>query len=321
MTDERKNELGNTFILKDAAPQALAALEIEELCFLIRTAEYLIETSAFAGGNLAEKPPLFRAALIALLKASDALFIAYDAATEYPYIDPEARMWLFSRQEFALGAQAFYAQSIPLEIRKIYRDEIEGAFAELHIMGIEKVLLDNGHQFVEFHRDELLPPPDWSGTPKASIPVSNPQLMFAMIRFFQTLHAKTGGEDRAQRLGQLEDAMLDAITSARFLVPMRVVKAQPSADPQGTLSLEKGDKLEFARISDESGKQFQPAFTDWIEFGKAFDQNVWGGNVASCDDLFALAQSMNGVVINPNGLPLLINDTTRQKINQRRGLA
>ncbi len=30
---------------------------------------------------------------------------------------------------------------------------------------------------------------------------------------------------------------------------------------------------------------------------------------------------MNGVVINPNGLPLLINDTTRQKIIQRRGLA
>ncbi len=243
MTDERKNELGNTFILKDVAPQALAALEIEELCFLIRTTEYLIETSAFAGGNLPEKPPLLRSALIARLKAEGALFIAYDAATEYPYIDPEQRMWLFSRQEFALGAQEFYAQSIPLEIRKIYHDEIEGAFAELHIMGIKKVLLDNGHQFVELHLGDLLPPPDWSGTPEISIPVSNPKLMFAMIRFFQSLNAKTGGEDRAERLSQFEGLMLDAITSARFLVPMRVVKAQPSpANPQGAMSLEKATR-------------------------------------------------------------------------------
>jgi hypothetical protein len=110
MTDERKNELGNSFILKDFAPEALAVLEIEELCFMIRTTQYCIETSVFTGGALPEKLPLFLSSLAGKIQTADALFIAYDRATEYPYIDPEARMWLFSKQEYALGAQEFYAQ-------------------------------------------------------------------------------------------------------------------------------------------------------------------------------------------------------------------
>jgi hypothetical protein len=313
MTDERKNALGEAFLRPASIdPAALAELTIAELRFLVHAAEYFITANALPEGALTQKLPVFRIALIEKIKTADALFIAYDEATETPYIDPDGQMWLFSEADAALAAQEHYAQTVPLLIRKVIRDEIAGAFAELHTMGIAHILLDNGLDSVALRRDDILPPPDWSSTPAANVPVTNPQLMFAMLRFFQTLYAKDNGEDRPQRLSALEEDMLREVVAAKYLVPMRTVQADPA-------TLGKGDGLQFAQLKGADNEAFQPAFTDWIEFRKAFDQNEWGGYIATYDDLLTLSRNLSGVVINCNGTPVKIDANNRERIEAFRG--
>lgn len=308
MTDERKTELGNAFLRTASIdPAALAGLTIPELRFLIRAAEHFISAHVLPESALPEKLPVFRTALTERVRSAEALFIAYDEATDTPYLDPDGRMWLFSDADNALAAQEHYAQTLPLLIRKVLRSEIGEAFAELHIMGIGRILLDNGTDSVELSLNDILPPPDWSETPAISVPVTNPRLMFGMLRFFQALRAKVPDE---RRLAGLEDDMLREAADARYLVPMRAVQA----DPARPAALEKGDKLQFAQIRDASGAAFQPAFTDWPEFRKAFDQNIWGGYVASFDDLLALSRDLTGIVVNCGGIPLRIDEKNRRHI-------
>jgi len=310
MTDERKYALNEVFlrpaILNTAA---LARLDIDGLRFLIRAAEYFISAKAMPESALPDKLPVFRTALMDRLKAASALFIAYDEATDTPYLDPDGRMWLFSDAEGALAAQEHYAQTIPLLIRKVLQEEVAEAFAELHTLGIANIILDNGKDSVALRLDEILPPPDESDTPTASVPVTNPKLMAAMLRFSQALRAKARDK---QRLARLEEDMLREVLSARYLVPMRVLPAPP--DTPGAVTLEQGSQMQFAQIGDAENNAFQPAFTDWAEFRKAFDPGKWGGHVASYDDLLTLSRKLSGVVVNCGGVPLRLDEHARQRI-------
>lgn len=108
-------------------------------------------------------------------------------------MDGDDRVWMFSQKVFAENAEDYFRQQLlMLEMQPIGGEEVLKTFAQLHILGLSKVLVDNGQYHIEIQRDEILPPPDWTGTPEISIPVTNPGLQRAMIRFFQTLHAPTG---------------------------------------------------------------------------------------------------------------------------------
>lgn len=312
MTDERKNALGETFLRPAVLnTAALARLDTAELRFLIRAAEHFIGAKALPESGLPDKLPAFHAALLDKLNAAPALFIAYDEATDTPFLDPDGRMWLFSNADNALAAQEHYAQTVPLLIRKVLREEMAEAFVELYTLGISDILLDNGLDSVEISRDDIIPPPDWTDTPAASVPVTNPKLMFAMLRFFQVVRSKAPAAD----LSVLEEAMLREVLAAKYLVPMRVISAKPApSGGHGAVTLEKGSQMEFAQIRDAEKNPFQPAFTDWAEFRKAFDQKTWGGYVASYDDLLTLSRSLSGIVVNCGGTPLRLDEHARQRI-------
>ena len=59
-----------------------------------------------------------------------------------------------------------------------------------------------------------------------------------------------------------------------------------------------------------------PAFTDWAEFEKVYDKNVWSGNIVTYDDLLAFSEKMEGIVINCKGISLRINEKNKKMIEE-----
>lgn len=321
MNDQRKDEVGRKFLMSGSLiEEECHELEVQELIFLIHSAKYFKENKAFINDDFEERIPVFHRVLLEKIKNSEELYIAYDKHTTYPFLDANDRVWIFSKQEYAANAEDYFLQQLlMLEMRKIVKEDIMKTLAELHTLGISKILVDNGQYTVELDRDDLLPPPDWSGTPEINIPVTNPPLQQALIRFFQTLYAKNNDENRKQLLHMLEDQMLNQVIQARYLVPMQLKEEEPSVpNEQGLVTIKKGATIHFGVLSAEDGTSWLPAFTDWSEFEKAYDKTVWSSNIATYDDLVALSENMNGIVINCHGLPLRLDEKNKKMIEEYR---
>ncbi|MFR9711058.1 SseB family protein [Paenibacillus sp. MB22_1] len=327
MNEERRDEIGRSFLLTpEISQEELDGLEIQELIFLVHAAKRFKAEEAFPDVYLDERMKDFIGVLYEKIKTAETLYLACDQATGYPYVDGDDRVWMFSQKVFAENAEDYFRQQLlMLEMQPIGGEEVLKTFAQLHILGLSKVLVDNGQYHIEIQRDEILPPPDWTGTPEINIPVTNPGLQRAMIRFFQTLHAPTGDpEARGQQLNALEAEMLDKILQAKFLVPMQVKESDASpADEHGMKTLKQGTILQFGVLSAKDGSAWLPAFTDWPEFEKVYDKTAWSSNIASYDDLLTVSGNLEGVVINCRGISLQIDAKNRERIEafrQERGV-
>lgn len=327
MNEERKDEIGRRFLLTpEISQEELGGLEIQELIFLVHAAKRFKAEEAFPDVYLDERIKAFTGVLYEKIKNTETLYLAYDQATGYPYVDGEDRVWMFSQEAFAANAEDYFRQQLlMLEMKPIGGEDVLRTFGQLHILGLPKVLVDNGKYHIELQRDEIVPPPDWTGTPEINIPVTNPGLQRAMIRFFQTLHAPTGDpKARDRELNALEAEMLNEILQAKYLLPMQLKEADPSpTDEQGMKTLKEGTILQFGVLSAEDGSAWLPAFTDWPEFEKVYDKTTWSSNIAAYDDLLAVSGNMDGVVINCHGISVRIDANNRERIEtfrQERGL-
>ncbi|TCP52599.1 type III secretion system (T3SS) SseB-like protein [Tumebacillus sp. BK434] len=321
MNEERKDEIIRQYLLRaEVSIDAYQELELQELIFLIHMAKKFQSEGADEQGDFLEKIKAGLSEVHEKLKHADALYLAFDKITNCPYLDPEERIWLFSKEEYALLAQDYFLQRmIQLDMRKIGPAENMIAFAELHRLGIRKILIDNGQYHIEVERDAILPPPDWSGTPEINIPVTNPELQHAMIRFFQTMSSRSQYEGKQQHLYQLEGIMIEEILNGNYLIPMKVIEDEPSApDEDGVKTLQQGATLQFACLDGQDQTTWLPVFTDWVEFEKAYDKTQWSGNVATYADMVALSERMDGAVINSRGISFQINANNKQRIEEFR---
>lgn len=321
MNQERKEEIGKKFLQSDEiSTEELKKLEIQELIFLIYSAKYFNEKKVFDEELLNNKIKVFLNTLIEKIKCANELYIAYDKNTNYPYIDSSNKSWIFTKEEYAKNAKDYFMQQrIMLEIKRIAKDEIAMAFSEFHRLGIEKVIVDNGEYNTEINRDDILQPPDWSDTPKISIPIINPKLQNTMINFFQILYSQNNFEGKDRVVHELEGKMLEEVLNAKYLIPMQIEEIDPSSSGEnGTITLNKDTKIQFANLVRNDNTSWLPAFTDWVEFEKEYDKNVWNGNIISYDDLLTLSQNIDGIVINFRGISLIINENNKKIIDEYR---
>ncbi|MDY3207215.1 enhanced serine sensitivity protein SseB [Clostridium baratii] len=321
MVEERKDEIGKEFLLKEEiCMEELKKLEIQEINFLIYTAQYFRDNKKYEEIDFNKKIKIFMDLLIDKIKESNELYIAYDKSTNYPYIDSFGKAWLFSKEEFAKNAEDYFSkQLIMLDMKKITSEEIMNVFYNCHLLGIEKLTVDNGQYYVDINRDDILPPPDLSDVPEINIPVTNPKLQNAMVRFFQRLYSKNNYEGKERDLQKLEDKMLDEVIDAKYLLPMQLkgVDAEEQKK-EGEVKLNKGAIMEFAALADNNNEEWAAAFTDWVEFEKAYDKNIWKGNIVTYDDLLFISKEMKGIVINYRGIPLRLSDKNKKIIEEYR---
>ncbi|WP_157334828.1 enhanced serine sensitivity protein SseB C-terminal domain-containing protein [Paenibacillus lutrae] len=321
MNQARAEELVGTFLRNDNLDEdAYKGVEIQEMIFLIHHAKGLVTSEPVRSEWLNTRIQELNHRIKEKVKEAEALYIAFDKQTNYPYVDEGGRVWLFSKEEYAASAADYFLQQfVLLEMRKISGEEIMKTIGLLHIMGLPTILIDNGVYYIEVNRDELMPPMDWSGTPEIQIPVTNPSLQQAMILFFQTMNVRLHTAGKQQRLQSLEARMLDEIIRARYLLPIQLVEQEPSAtDKQGRKTLRQGDRIVTAVLDGDNDSKWLPVFTDWYEFEKVYDKELWDSNVAAYEDLLAISGGMTGIVINPQGLGLRIDSNNRAKIEDYR---
>ncbi|WP_172798859.1 enhanced serine sensitivity protein SseB C-terminal domain-containing protein [Paenibacillus sp. FJAT-26967] len=321
MNQARAEELVDTFLRNDHLDgDAYSGVEIQEVIFLIHHAKSLAASQPVRSEWLNTRIQELNDRIKEKIKEAEALYIAFDKQTNYPYVDAEGRVWVFSKEQYTAEVKDYFLQQfILLEMKEISGKEIMETIGLLHIMGLPTLLIDNGQYYIEVKRDELMPPMNWSGTPEIQVPVTNPGLQQAMILFFQTMNVRLHTADNQQRLQRLEARMLDEIIGARYLLPIQLVEQDSSStDNQGSKILRQGDRILTAVLEDDNDSKWLPAFTDWYEFEKAYDKELWSSNVATYEDLAAISSGMTGIVINSQGLGLRLDSRNRAKIEEYR---
>lgn len=318
MDNKRKNELGRIFIFSNKiSAEEFEKVNIQELVFLIFTMRVLKEKNALNNHDYDGKIIAFTRALIIKLRTSKELYIAYDKNTKYPYIDFEERAWIFSQKEFADNAvEHFNKQETFLEMKKLVDKDVINEFGKMHYIGIEKFLIDNGEYTIEMKRNEILPSRDYSNVPAKNIPVINPKMQFAMIKFFQNAYSRKNYANKAEVMRNLEEKMLEEVINAKYLVPIKLENNDLKIDSNGMNVVNKGNEVRFSIIKDKKGTSWIPAFTDWYEFDKAFDKKSWKSSICNFQDILLLSEKLQGAVINCSGLSLKIDDTNKDIIKE-----
>lgn len=322
LSNERKNDIGSKYLIGGVASKSdLEILDIQELIFLIDSAKYFKEKEAFTGDDFEHKITYYYEAVLDKVKNADELYLAINQKTNYPHIDDNGNGWLFSNKEYANEAKDYYLQQlIMLDFMKLVKDNIIETFANLFRYGIEHLLIDNGQYVLQIKRGDILPPPDWSNITDIQIPVMNPNLSFAMLQFFQNIYTDNNYPGKQQNLHILENKMLEEVLTAKYLVPMKLQEKEPSKpDEEGMKTLTEGALIQFPNLVNQTNNtEWLPAFTDWEEFQKMYSKEEWSGNIASYDDLIALSNKSEGIVINPGGVSLKINEINKQLIEDFR---
>lgn len=318
MDNKRKNELGRIFIFSNKiSAEEFEKVNIQELVFLIFTMRVLKEKNALNNHDYDGKIIAFTRVLIIKLRTSKELYIAYDKNTKYPYIDFEERVWIFSQKEFADNAvEHFNKQETFLEMKKLVDKDVINEFGKMHYIGIEKFLIDNGEYTIEMKRNEILPSCDYSNVPAKNIPVINPKMQFAMIKFFQNAYSRKNYANKAEVMRNLEEKMLEEVINAKYLVPIKLENNDLKIDSNGMNVVNKGNEVRFSIIKDKNGISWIPAFTDWYEFDKAFDKKNWKSSICNFQDILLLSENLEGAVINCSGLSIKIDDTNKDIIKE-----
>ena len=156
----------------------------------------------------------------------------------------------------------------------------------------------------------------YSNVPAKNIPVINPKMQFAMIKFFQNAYSRKNYANKAEVMRNLEEKMLEEVINAKYLVPIKLENNDLKIDSNGMNVVNKGNEVRFSIIKDKNGISWIPAFTDWYEFDKAFDKKSWKSSICNFQDILLLSENLEGAVINCSGLSIKIDDTNKDIIKE-----
>lgn len=313
--NERKEELLEKYLMhyNMVTPEELEGLTVSELEFLIRAAEVHHEKKTMAADNFLQKAEVFRRSCADGLLRLKNVYIAWDEKTGYPHVMGDGAILIFSEKEYAQKAKEHYdGLGLSLHIQEVVESKQKLFWADCHWWGMEQLVLDVGTYSTRLARELLLPAPDYSDVPEISVPVSNPQLMLAVVRHRQVLFEEKKDEQWKRTEHFLCDRMLKEIVKGRYLCPVQMEGLEGTQpDAEGRMVLTKDTKVKFALLTDKEGQQWLPVFTDWKAFRRIYNDKEWKGQVVSYQDVVALSRD-HGFVINPGGLETRVEEKRKQ---------
>lgn len=241
------------------------------------------------------------------IKNQDMIWVAYSPVTHNYHMDifeGKTISFIFSEKEYYnVYEEKLKSKGMtiaPAECKVADRTEL---FMELYRSGIELIAIDEGQQYLIISLFDIIRKPDFSNIPEVQRPVLNPSLVAAADNFFQALAFK-----RPTR--ELEAKMFMEIYKARYLMPFdpTQLKANPENMVDGKLVVKDKSQFKIPLITNADGKNFFAFFTDWIEFRKFDKQKKLSGNIIGFEDLKYFSKQENGVVINPFGFNLILDE-------------
>ncbi len=307
MTDAQKNELVKKYI-DGEVNDSILQLTVQEIIYL-----YSVILSRLGQNNendektKKDRDLVFRAIILRIMR-SEQLYIAYHIVTGYPYIDVKNNSWIFSEEKFANDAINHYlSYGIPLKIKKLEGNEIISELYELNRLGIEKLVVDNGHFSTVVYRSDLLREEELPEQPENQ----NPSLLFSLLTMNELAYASNG---KNENIKNMIEEINKNISDSQFLVPVKMDKHLPDGEK---LCVTDMSSVQIAVISNSQSKDsFIPAFTDWKEFIKMYSKDEWNAVIMTYEVLKDAASSFNGFIINPSGIMYVVNKDTQKAIDE-----
>lgn len=299
ISDTHKEELATKFIFRNEfTADDLEQLHIQELLFLYQSSDRFKEEEGFDEKVLSERMELFRDAVKEKIGLLQRLFVLYDSSTSYPYYDKNDSIEFYTEEEFAHNALAFYndKQYLRLTIRTFDRNMFSSLFGDIYRLGFKNVIIDKGQFFCTFTVHELFQSPQ-----KETMPLMQPEVMEACIKFFTQLRWKVNYKGKEEFLTTYQETMFQTLKKGKYLIPFKHMEETVN---------EESMVVHFAKIEDQrSGETYLPLFSDWVELEKVYDSTEYDAVIMNFDDAEELMSqnSCDGMILNSHSLNFPIN--------------
>lgn len=241
------------------------------------------------------------------IKNQDMLWVAFSPVTKNYHLDifeGKTISFIFSEEEYYNNyEEKLKGKGITVTARECKVADRTELFMELYRSGIELIAIDEGQQYLIISLFDVIRKPDFSNLPEVQKPLLNPQLVSAADNFFQAMAFK-----RPTR--ELEEKMFIEVYNAKYLLPFdpSQLDTSPENIVDGKLIIKDKSQLRIPLITNSEDKKFFAFFTDWIEFRKFDKQKKLSGNIVSFADLKYFSNKSDGIVINPFGFNLILNE-------------
>ena len=235
------------------------------------------------------------------------MFVLYDTATGYPFIDHGFANIYFEKEIAEKAVELFTVQFRKLAAREVKVENSDdtaavkrGFFDYLYYIGIENIMVDNGAYRSRFKRSEIVAAPGGCNSDDSGKNPINPGLNFAMLDFLEELRWPVKYDKRDEIVKAKEMRMLSLIRTGSFIVPMQH-EGPVEVLEDGRMKFNKETKFKLLVVNTQDNKQFLPVFSDAIEFGKKLRGSEWNAAVFKYQDLLKFVNDKEGIIINPDG--------------------
>jgi len=291
LSEDRKEQIREIIFQDILQQEVILSFSIQEIIFSLRVYNYFNDKISIR--YYKKNYEVLKKILISKIRNLDRVYLTIENRTQFPFLNMGS-VDIYSDENIAKEAMNFYKTKYrDLSVKQVSIEK-DNVFATLFCLGVEHLRIDMGRYSIDIELEDIFDIPFQDARL-----IINPKLRFAMIDFLQESYWEGIYKAKQTTLLSKEEIMLRQIKKSTYLVPVQLSKNRPDQV--------KEEDIKFSVYKNKEGTSFIPIFTDWFEFEKNYNKAEWQGLVTNLDKIKLLSKHMEGVVINPSGENVYIN--------------
>lgn len=320
MTLEEKRqhdkEISDKYLLRDEdiTEEEYASLSIQDMCVLLNNAKWFLNSEDYVSDSdksddMKNRIRKMHSVLIQKIIDAPVIYSVLDTATGYPFItEIEDSIWIFSTEEYAnLCVEHYREEGRVFRVKEIKKDQFIPFLSRAFFTnGVGGIFVDNGQVGYFIKKEYILKAPNYDNVPEKDIPVTNPGLMRAYMKFIQEKQWKVSYHERRKVLSKLENDLMRELPKAKLLIP---TKGAPESLDAKDIRLGKNANTILPMYEDNLGQKALPAFTDWNQFNLVYagdEYHAWAMDFPAVAKILYEENGFDCIVVNLKSRPLTI---------------
>ena len=276
MTLEEKKlhdkEISDKYLLRDEdiTKEEYDSLSIQDMCVLLNNARWFLNSEDYVSDSdksddLKSRMSKMHRVLIEKIVEAPVVYSVIDTATGYPFItEIEDSIWIFSKEEYAnLCVGHYREENRVFRVKEIKKEQLLPFLARaFYTNGVGGIFVDNGQVGCFIKKEYILKAPDYSNLPEKEIPVTNPGLMKAYMKFIQEKQWNVHYQERRKVLQKLENDLMRELPKAKLLIP---TKGAPDSLNAKDIKLGANSNVILPMYEDNQGQKAGPDLQSLLE--------------------------------------------------------
>lgn len=245
------------------------------------------------------------------------IYMLYSTLTKLPYVECDSETFddlvlvYGSKGDAESAVKNFEEKGIPVYIQNIPNKMFHKSFFELYLMGVN-ALRTGEHEIIQL--TNLVPKPDYSRLPEEKQPILNPEFLLTAVYICQEERRPDAKKD-TEEIKQMKEELFAHLKESRLAMPVLVLEEESDSN-----------KIHFPIVTLQNGERYCPVFTD-IQTARDFEEKEDSRLKESGEKrpqykymkmyfdkiIQALPQQLQGVIINPNTINLMMRKTQESK--------